>query len=426
MNPELQISPQEQPLRTEAVVNGEKVMTSESYNRFIHEIQKLSVKDNVDTSPLRAVFDNIHYQAAKNLAVLEHPDYPGVRELYTRISCLSVIESLGNESVKDKIAELKKKTDPLSKSMIVVSSAVPSPLSSVDGGPHTAFDIVVAQVMKSLPKVLSQIENGQFVDYEVVSLGSPLSVGGSITVEFLELIEKEGLFNVHAKFHAAYLNKTLESKKVNNIVLTGLSFGALQSIKTASHLSPDLQRKASVLADSPAPIHGKEKWSLLKGLQVFAGFAIQAAPLMFTTMSMDAKSKPSFEASYLRQMDRNGIRSNSAVGHKELRDKAFKVMASQLLRGPLYYDEGNESLLEQSEVPVYVRQSAFDSTTGSIRSTADYLKWVDEDHGIAPVRSEGKGRVFPYSGSHFINRYRDKDLRRWLKVVNNFSETESQ
>jgi hypothetical protein len=424
MNPELKIQ-QEQPLSdTEAMINGERVMTSESYPRFIHEISRLSQADSVDTSPLKAAFDNIHYQGAKNLSIMELPDYPGVREIYTKIDGLSVIESLGNASVNEKIKEAKSSGEPIPKAVVVVSSSVPAPMSPVDGGTHTAFDIVVGQVMRSLPKILGSLERGELLNYEVIALGSPLAVGGTMTPEFLVKLRKDGFFNAQAQFHAEYLNKILKSDSVKKVMFTGLSFGALQSIKTASWLSPEIQKKASVLADNPAPVHGNEKWNLLKGAQVFAGFVMQAAPLMFTSMSRDAKAKPSFEASYSRQMERLGIRKSDSRANNELRDEALKVIVGQVMKGPLSYDAGSESLLMQSEVPVYVRQSVYDVTTTNMRSISDYKKWSQEEMGLAPIKREGDSRVFPYSGQHFINRYSDKDLRRWLGVVKKLDQKE--
>jgi hypothetical protein len=420
------------PEKLQTTVRGEEIYTSESYTGIHNALDSFSTEENAKSvENVKEIVDAIHLLAARNLELWESADYPGVRETISRIKVSELIEILSPGALTDNFDDCKKK-------LTVISSS--SPVGSItggltDGGSHNGFDRIVERTMYELRRVLKSVKRGEAIDSEIILTGSPLSSGGTVTLEFADAIKEDGIFYTQAHYHAHFLNPIIDDNNVTEVVFHGHSFAATQSILTAEAIKPNLHNKIKVLADDPVVTHGDDWMKIPRGIQVILGAAIDGASAIFSTHKDDAGAKKFSHPGYMDQLKRLNIPVDESVEQTDMKKDLHKTVLYQVMLGPLAYkDTGMD---KKHDFPIYMRRGIYDASVFSIETMIAYFKMLP--HQIFKTKYYNKafenylntfknditaiGKTFPIKKMHRMPLIRDSKLKEWVstsRLLNTF------
>lgn len=212
---------------------------------FWAALQEVRKKHPEQEAKVRDILTNTDQQGADNIAVF-HPDNdPNLGFPFTKVSVSQAINGAGidqNSSAKKKLIY-----------MIFTGFANPPA-----GHPFTPWDMVYDRVINSIPGVSSGSK-----EVEVYSLGYPQGLGGQVSKDYLEGIDKGT--DAYGKLYGEFVSKVLSSNDPDTrIILQGMSFGSSVAELAFRNLTKEQQGKARLLLDNPVADHGAVDIKLYK------------------------------------------------------------------------------------------------------------------------------------------------------------------
>lgn len=402
-------------------MDREEFLKSEKYDWAQSAIES-SEGEVADKEMAKKIIDEIHRAAANNFTLWESKKEPGVKEVYSRINILELIDNIKGTNLSGLPHTIEEVT-------FVSSSTPTSHIFSIDGGTHTPIDITINRVFFEISRTLRHYkETGELLNSEVILLGSPLAIGGEITKAWGDSVKNKGIFETQSNTNAELIEEIVKQTEPLKVLLTGHSYGAVASMLTASYLSPETKQLTRVLADGPAPTFGG-KLRLLKSLQLLVGLGIEEFIKIFINkLPNEAKYKTPTIEQYESQLRKLGIDYKNPEQETLKREISKVVMVQALTKGPSTFSNIYSDALPNR---VYIRQGAFDPIT----FTFEYLKELKEQNILRKNMTlgqliqkykgtslRGKARVYPYEGTHHINRFSAKNVRKWLNTSKNLTE----
>jgi hypothetical protein len=360
--------------------------------------------------------ENIHRQAAKNMTRWTSCERPGVSEVHTSVRVLDILSGVGEAGIAQSARNVDR--EQVQTERWLVFSSTPNALFPTDGGPMTAFDIAMDRALRVLPGVRYSVENGSAKDVEITLMGSPLSLGGTVSDEWIQQVDSESWFVAQARLHAEYIKEKLADSD-DVIYLTGQSMGGLMAMITARLLPEEMQRRVRVLADNPDPVHGKGQQEKDAGFNKLVAGVIKELDAMWERRE-DVWAKTYIADEQKRVMKQGGIWIEESNDQRQLKQKGLKRAWKNLEQGPGDYLES----FYPEHAQVYIRQGIYDQTRVEKDDLVDYLNRPDLKKGLGGVWSKPENRPnvrqWGFSGRHEMRRH-NYDYR-WILAARALEE----
>jgi hypothetical protein len=346
-------------------------------------------------------------EAVKNFEVFESNENLGVKFPLTKIHLNKVANSVQNTSLGEGSKEAPKKT------IVVFTPFIPPP----GGGPDDIMNNIYDRVLIHLPEIAAREGLGT-KDITVYGLGLPTSSWGSLTEEWVKRFETNG-FSEYGGLYAELLSKVLSNGNGNIQFFAG-SMGTVLANETAKKMPEELQKRMILLLNNPTGVHDSSERTIklpivgniplsLKGLQVVAGFAVEARLRM--TREKFVKQAISGAVS-ARQVLSNILKKKGIFQHesdeqvllkKRARDDAVKFLM-----------KGNP--LDTDNRRTFIEQGMYDLATTSAERIKFMRSRTDKNSGFykAGERSLGMG----VSYTHWMDPMRWPD--KWLRGIEAF------
>jgi len=405
---------------------------------------------------LMVIVDEIHRQADKNMSVWHSKDFPGVSQIISRVSRTEVLRGvslrLGKKNLNKKLNKIINSGEFEGDGGVdewVVNSSFPNKWAKVDGSHLTAIEFVIAEAAGSIAGILNDLNsndpNTKIRDKLFLAVGSPFSIGGSLSKEFVDFMREKGYFGAVAALQAELINSEL-SPKVRSITIWGQSHGAdmAKQEMLAYMRREDKKREPTrveklkngdlayfpvirVLSDEAVLSYPNRDKGWKTGLQRIGG-GVTTSIIELPLRWRDYAAKLWIGGMLEEQMMKKGELKDNLTRYKdnsqvELRILAYPIITEALRNGPRsdgdIYPEG---------VFVYERQGIDDLTlTKEQRDELqeEYDRMVKQDsinrkikarHSLAPTKRPGKETKFirQYGSSKGHGGvYMKHDLKTW-------------
>lgn len=393
-------------------------LTSEYYNQAFFGIDDVE-GDTADKETAKKIVTELHQMVSDNLYRWESSQYPGVKEVYSKINITQLIERVkGIDLSKINISDNE---------ISFISSSTPAPhIFPTDGGPHTPIDVTMNRAFYEINRVINHYnKTGQLLNIDLILLGSPLTLGGAITEDWSTEVINKGIFQTLAELHAELVDELTQKTSYSKILLTGHSYGAISSLLIGSKLSEPIKSKTRIIADGPAPTFGK-RLQPFKSVQLVIGLLFdEFLKTIINRLPATLKYKKGFLEEYRRRL----IELNYLKEGQDLDEKTI-VLSKAILNQVLFKGPASFSELYPESLPnrVYIRQGAIDASTFSPKYL---IELAEQNKNLKDKRvyelplngtsQRGKARVYPYYGGHFINRFSPKYIKRLIQYSHNLN-----
>ncbi|NCN45028.1 MAG: hypothetical protein COU63_00430 [Candidatus Pacebacteria bacterium CG10_big_fil_rev_8_21_14_0_10_36_11] len=349
-----------------------------------------SSEKNQETA--KDILDNIDQQGIENFSVFKSKEFPGVNLPYVKISLETLIDEIAPTLEQEEPTEKNDLSN--EKAIYVISSGFAYPPA---GHPFTPWDIAYDRVMDLLPKAIKARKKGQPIP-DLYVLGSPNSLWGKVTPEWIEKLKTEG-FSAYGKLCAELLGPIFDQEKHHDtaprVVLHGMSLGTAVVAETRKQLPTDIQDRTQLLLDNPVLSNNI--------LQVPIGFLLES--VLRLVFDPKIKKSMSHEPEFYKQSERAlrtlGIEPADSLEDVSLKKQAAMVDVKNLMKTKTFA-EGNKT---------YIRLGLFDPVSFSLVRILERLRKYKRytTHGLAATDN-----IYPINTSHFIDRYR---VKKWAKNI---------
>ena len=357
---------------------------------FTKEVSHLPDSEKL-VARLKKLLETVDLQGIDNFVVFESVKYPGVKIPFTKVSLSDLLDEIYPElKTENQVPEVETPEENRQE-VYVISSGFAFPPA---GHPFTPWDIVYDRAIGLIPAAINAKKTGKKLP-EVYVLGSPNSLWGQVTPEWVEALKTEG-FAAYGKLAAELLTPLVKTADTETrLVLHGMSLGSAVVNETRKELPDDLQLNTQLLLDNP----------VLSGniLQVPVGFLLESTLRLLFDPRL--KKSMSHEADFYQQSElalkKRGIEPINEVAEVSLKRQAAMADVKNLIKTKTFA-EGDKT---------YVRLGLFDPVSFSLMRAIEGLRKYRRynSHGLAATN-----KIYPINTSHFIDRYRTK---KWAKIL---------
>ncbi|MCC6711542.1 MAG: hypothetical protein IT416_04310 [Candidatus Pacebacteria bacterium] len=357
---------------------------------FTKEVSHLPDSEKL-VARLKKLLETVDLQGIDNFVVFESVKYPGVKIPFIKVSLSDLIDEIYPELEIENQAQEVETPEENRQEVYVISSGFAFPPA---GHPFTPWDIVYDRAIGLIPAAINAKKAGKKLP-EIYVLGSPNSLWGQVTPEWVEALKTEG-FAAYGKLAAELLTPLVKTADTETrLVLHGMSLGSAVVNETRKELPDDLQLNTQLLLDNP----------VLSGniLQVPVGFLLESTLRLLFDPRL--KKSMSHEADFYQQSElalkKRGIEPINETAEVSLKRQAAMADVKNLIKTKTFA-EGDRT---------YVRLGLFDPVSFSLMRVIEglrkYRRYVS--HGLAAT-----DKIYPINTSHFIDRYRTK---KWAKIL---------
>lgn len=195
------------------------------------------------------------------------------------------------------------------------------------GNAFSALDMGIDRYMRELPKVARALKHGEKPPkIDIYVLGSPISLGGKVTEEWVRKVNEEG-FNVHGELYADFVQNHLPSNlEGTRVIIQGPSRGAITAERTFHSLPEDIKDHAQGLYDVPAGYHTPiVPVQVLKSINMAVGMGTEFG----VRVALDETSR------VLTKLEPNFFKDIAKVKNLPEDDKEQKSLKTKALLGEL-------------------------------------------------------------------------------------------